>query len=72
MTTTPDSVPLSVNLSPEVAATLRRLLEKKNLTVTEGTRHMVKIWEFLEGELDQGNTLATIAPDGTIHKIEMP
>ena len=40
------SVRLSINLSIESAETLRALIRRKGLTITEGIRRAIAIWEF--------------------------
>jgi hypothetical protein len=63
------SVRLSVNLSVESAETLRALIRRKGLTITEGVRRAIAVWKFVEDENSNGNQLAVIEPDGSIRKV---
>jgi Ribbon-helix-helix protein, copG family len=63
------SVRLSVNLSAESAETLRALIRRKGLTITEGIRRAIIVWKFVEDENTNGNQLAVIEQDGSIRKV---
>jgi hypothetical protein len=62
-------VRLSVNLSVESAETLRALIRRKGLTITEGIRRAIAIWKFVEDESGKGNEIAVIEHDGSIRKV---
>jgi hypothetical protein len=59
------SVRLSVNLSVESAETLKALIRRKGLTITEGIRRAIVVWKFVEDESSKGNQIAVIEPDGS-------
>ncbi len=63
------SVRLSVNLSVESAETLRGLIRRKGLTITEGIRRAIAVWKFVEDESSKGNQIAVIERDGSIRKV---
>jgi hypothetical protein len=63
------SVRLSVNLSVESAETLRALIKRKGLTITEGIRRAIAVWRFVEDETSKGNQIAIIEHDGSIRKV---
>ena len=63
------SVRLSVNLSVESAETLRALIRRKGLTITEGIRRAIAVWKFVEDESSKGNQIAVIEHDGSIRKV---
>lgn len=63
------SVRLSINLSVESAETLRALIRRKGLTITEGVRRAIVIWKFVEDENSNGNQLAVIEQDGSVRKV---
>ena len=63
------SVRLSVNLSVESAETLRALIRRKGLTITEGVRRAIAVWKFVEDETSKGNQIAVIEDDGSISKV---
>jgi Ribbon-helix-helix protein, copG family len=63
------TVRLSVNLSVESAETLRALIRRKGLTITEGIRRAIAVWKFVEDESSKGNQLAVIEADGSIRKV---
>jgi hypothetical protein len=63
------TVRLSVNLSVESAETLRALIRRKGLTITEGIRRAIAVWKFVEDESSRGNQLAVIETDGSIRKV---
>lgn len=54
------TVRLSVNLAPDVADALKNL--SKGMSITEGVRRAIAIWNFLESERAKGHTLAAIEP----------
>lgn len=60
---------LSVNLSAEVAGIFKSLISRKGLSMTEGVRRAIIIWQFIEDERDQGNQIAVIEKDGTTRTI---
>lgn len=55
-------VRLSVNLAPDVAEALRHWSTSKGLSITEGIRRAIAVWNFMETEREKGNTLAAIEP----------
>jgi hypothetical protein len=63
------SVRLSVNLSFESAESLRALIRRKGLTITEGVRRAIAVWKFVEDESSKGNQIAVIEHDGSIRKV---
>jgi len=63
------SVRLSVNLSVESAETLKALIRRKGLTITEGIRRAIAVWKFVEDESSKGNQIAVIEDDGSIRKV---
>jgi len=63
------SVRLSVNLSVESAETLKALIRRKGLTITEGVRRAIAVWRFVEDENSKGNQIAVIEHDGSIRKV---
>ena len=48
-------VRLSVNITPETAAALKQVAERKNMTVTECVRRAVAVWKLVEDETAQGH-----------------
>ncbi len=58
----PAPVRLSVNLAPDVAEALRHWSTSKGLSITEGIRRAIAVWNFMETEREKGNTLAAIEP----------
>lgn len=59
-----DVVRLSVNLSPDVGKLLKDLVKRKRISLTEGVRRAIAVWNFLELERDKGNRIAIIENDG--------
>lgn len=57
-------VRLSINLAADVAAVLRRWAEAKHISVTEAIRRAIAIWNFIETEKANGNTIAIIENSG--------
>lgn len=55
-------VRLSVNLAPDVAEVLKRWTATKRISITEGIRRAIAVWNFLETERLNGNRLAVIEP----------
>lgn len=53
-------VRLSINLAPDVADVLKKRAARKGLSITEGIRRAIAVWNFLETERDKGNRLAVI------------
>jgi hypothetical protein len=63
------SVRLSVNLSQETAQTLRGLIGRKGLSITEGIRRAIAVWKFVEDETSKGNQLAVIERDNSVKTV---
>ncbi|WP_280389868.1 hypothetical protein [Nocardia wallacei] len=57
-----DVVRLSVNLSPDVAAVLHELMEKRGTTATETIRRAISVLYFLETETENGGELLLREP----------
>jgi hypothetical protein len=62
-------VRLSINLSFETSEILKALADRKGITITEGIRRAIAIWEFVEGEIARGNQMAVIEKDETVRKV---
>ncbi|MFI6705156.1 hypothetical protein ACIBF7_01905 [Nonomuraea sp. NPDC050478] len=62
-------VRLSINLSTETMDILRRLIEAKGLSITDGVRRAIKVWQFVEEQTEKGNELAVIEPNGDVRKV---
>jgi hypothetical protein len=62
-------VRLSINLSTETADAFKALLERKGLTITEGIRRAITVWQFLEDEASKGNEIAVIEQDDKVRKV---
>ena len=54
---------LSVNLAPDVADALRHWCAVHDLSITEGVRRAIAIWNFLEAERAAGNQFGVIEGD---------
>lgn len=61
-------VRMSFNLGIESANTFKALIERKSLSITEGIRRAIAVWNFFEEETSKGNQIAVIEKDGSIHK----
>ncbi|QSL99811.1 RelB-like antitoxin [Gordonia phage ODay] len=55
-----DVVRLSVNLTPEIAASLRSTAKDKGLNVTDAVNDAVAVWHHLQAMIAQGHTIAVI------------
>ena len=53
-------VRLSVNLAPDVADVLKGWCARKGLSVTEGIRRAIAVWNFVETARSEGSRLALI------------
>lgn len=62
-------VRLSINLSIETAETLKALVDRKGVTITEGIRRAIAVWRFVEDETSRGNQIAVIEKDETVRKV---
>lgn len=62
---------LSVNLSGATAHAFRELIRRRGITITDGVRRAIRIWEFLERETEAGNTIAVVKPNGATKKITL-
>lgn len=60
---------LSINLSTEAADAFKELIGRKGLTLTEGIRRAIVVWQFFEDETSKGNQIAVIEHDGSIRKV---
>lgn len=59
MATTPFTR-LHVNLAHDTMDVLKGLCARHGLSLTEGVRRMVAIWQFITTEMDAGNKLAVV------------
>ncbi|MEU1523937.1 hypothetical protein ABZ413_17225 [Nocardia rhamnosiphila] len=59
-TTRADVVRLSINLAPDVAKVLRGWADRKHINVTEAIRRAIAVWNFVETEKANGNSLAVV------------
>lgn len=57
-------VRLSVNLAPSVAAALKALAEKQNVTVTEMVRRTIALSKLLDDEYEAGNRITVVEGAG--------
>lgn len=64
-----DVVRLSINLAPDVADVLKSWTSKKRVSITEGVRRAIAVWNFLETERAQGNRIAIIEGSGDEQRI---
>lgn len=68
-------VRLAVNLAPDVATVFRGWFRRKRISATEATRRAIATWNFVETEIDIGNTIAVLETrpggDGRIRKVVM-
>ena len=62
-------VRLSINLSIEAVETLKELVDRKGVTITEGIRRAIVVWKFVEDETSRGNQIAVIQKDETVRKV---
>jgi hypothetical protein len=62
-------VRLSINLSMETAETLKALVDRKGVTITEGIRRAIAVWRFVEDETSRGNQIAVIEKDESVRKV---
>jgi hypothetical protein len=62
-------VRLSINLGAADADAFKALIERKGLTITEGIRRAITVWEFLEDEKAKGNQIAIIEQDSSVRKV---
>lgn len=54
------NVRLSVNLAFDVAGVLRRWASAEGISITESIRHAIALWNFVETERANGNTIAVV------------
>ncbi|MEN3540796.1 hypothetical protein AAH991_37180 [Microbispora sp. ZYX-F-249] len=63
-------VRLSINLGIEPMEILKTLAEKKGLSITDAVRRAIKIWQFVEDQVAQGNELQVVEKkSGDVHKV---
>lgn len=55
-----DSVRMSVNVNTETAAAARRWSAYGNVSITEGVRRAIGLWDFVMKEIVKGNDLAIV------------
>lgn len=54
------TVRLSINLADDVAAALGDWADKKDISYTEAVRRAIAVWNFVETEIANGNTVTVI------------
>lgn len=62
-------VRLSVNLAPDVADVLKKWSKSKGLSITEGVRRAIAVWNFLETARQEGHRFALIERTGDGERI---
>ena len=62
--TSNDVVRLSVNLAPDVAATLKEIAAQNHISVTEAVRRAIGVLKFIQDETAQGNDILVSERDG--------
>jgi hypothetical protein len=60
---------LSVNLSPDTAAALRELADRRKISITDAVRRAIAVWKFMEDEIAAGNRVVVTEPDGKKREI---
>jgi hypothetical protein len=60
---------LSINLSTETTDAFKELIGRKGLTLTEGIRRAIAVWQFFEDETSKGNEIAVIEANRSIRKV---
>jgi hypothetical protein len=63
------SVRLSINLSPETVEAFRELTGRKGLSITEGIRRAIVVWQFMEEEISKGNQISVVERNGQTRTI---
>lgn len=62
-------VRLGVNLAADVARALRRWSAYHDVSITEGARRAIAVWNFVEQEQAQGNRVAIIEGWGDAERV---
>ena len=62
-------VRLSVNLSPPVAAALKDLAERHDMTLTEEVRRAISFWKFVNDSYRDGAILLLETQDGRVREL---
>jgi hypothetical protein len=62
-------VRLACNLSLNTAAKFKRTIANQEVSLNEGARQAIWTWEFFRDELDAGNKVAIITPNGDVHTV---
>ena len=63
---TPRSAILLLNVD---ADSFKEFIERKGMTITEGIRRAITVWQFFEDETAKGNEIAIIEQDSSVRKV---
>jgi predicted transcriptional regulator len=63
------TIRLSVNLTPEIAESLRSISNRRGITLTEAIRRAISTQLFVEDALDQGAKILISEPDEPVREL---
>jgi hypothetical protein len=63
------TIRLSVNLTPEIAESLRSISNRRGITLTEAIRRAISTQLFVEDALDQGAKILIAEPDEPVREL---
>ncbi len=63
------SARISINLNMHAVAALEALTKSQGFNKTDTINRALQVYAFIQEELDAGNDIATVGPDGEIMKV---
>lgn len=67
--TAPETVRLSINLSPAVADTVRSYSKRKGVSVTEAVRRAISMLAYIDAAQDRGASI-NLSENGTLKEVQ--
>lgn len=72
MATLTKTLRLSVNLSEQVAAALKELMRRHDVSATEEVRRAISVWKYIDDERQKGNNILVEDSNGRTQRMVFP
>ncbi len=62
-------VRLNVNLNQETADALKEIADDAGISLTEAVRRAISVYKFVDDEIESGNRVQTVNPNGEVRQL---
>lgn len=62
-------VRLNVNLNQETADALKEIADEAGISLTEAVRRAISVYKFVDDEIESGNRVQTVNPNGEVRQL---